>query len=131
MHEASIVRALLELAADNAGPASRVLKVVVRVGRLTGVSPASLRLYFDVMRDDTLGPQAQLEVRLEPLRGRCTACAAQVLLREPAWSCEACGQPTLTFENGDELNLAELVVEDAEPHHDRAEDPQEEHGHRA
>jgi len=131
MHEASIVKALLELAADNAPPASRVRKVVVAVGRLTGVSPSSLRFYFDVMRDDTLGAQAELEVRLEPLRGRCTACAATVELREPAWLCAACGQPTLAFENGDELNLAALVVDDGEPDHDRAEDPQEERGHRA
>lgn len=126
MHEASIVQELIGLAAAKAPPGSRVIEVHAAVGRLTGVSPDALQFYFEALRGDTLGPQASLHVRLEPLRGRCTACARAFESQEQTWRCAACGAATLEFEGGDELDLRSLVVDDAEPDHDRAEDPQEE-----
>jgi hydrogenase nickel incorporation protein HypA/HybF len=110
MHESSIVRDLLSAAAESAGQKARVLEVHVEVGRLTGVSPDAMEFYFDVLRDETLGPQARLDVRLLPLRGGCGACGARVEKDELSWTCASCGGP-LVFENGSELNLTSLVVE--------------------
>jgi hydrogenase nickel incorporation protein HypA/HybF len=125
MHEASIVRELVALAVRMAPAGSRVLEVHVRVGRLSAVSPAAMQFYFEVMREEGLGSQAVLRVELEPLRGRCPGCARAFALAEPCWTCPACGS-TLAFENGDELDLASLVVTDEQRDHDRAEDPRQE-----
>jgi hydrogenase nickel incorporation protein HypA/HybF len=126
MHEAAIVQELITLARQKAPPGSLVLEVHASVGRLTGVSPDAMQFYFEVLREEALGPQAVLHVRLEPLRARCSTCEQSHELLEAAFLCPACGQPTLVFENGDELDLRSLVVDDGEPDHDRAEDPQEE-----
>lgn len=126
VHEASIVEELIALAERHAPPGSRVLSVQVTVGLLTGVSPDAMRFYFEALRDDTLGPQAELDVRLVPLRGRCSACQRTFVSEEAIWTCPACNEPFLSLENGDELDLTSLVVDDGEPDHDRAEDPQEE-----
>ena len=48
------------------------------------------------------------------LRGRCGACQQAVTLEsEAVWTCAACGQTAVGWENGDELDLRELEVEDA------------------
>ena len=126
MHEASIVQDLVEAASRRTPAGTRVLRVFVRVGRLTCVSPEALELYFEVLREETLGGQAELVVTLAPLRGRCAACRTPFEVAERIWSCRACAAPALAFDNGDELDLDALEVEDVEPDHDRAEDTQEE-----
>ena len=130
MHEASIVQELIAMAGKQAPPGSRVLEVHVSIGLLTGVSPDAMRFYFEALRDDSLGPGVELHARLEPLQGRCRVCGLGVILEEVRWDCPACGATSLDFENGNELDLTSLVVEDGEPDHDRAEDPQEERRHR-
>jgi hydrogenase nickel incorporation protein HypA/HybF len=130
VHEAAIVRELIGLAAERRPAGSRVTEVHVSVGLLTGVSPDAMQFYFEALGEDVLGGQARLEVRLEPLRAVCGACGLRAVLDEVLWACGACGAAALTFENGDELDLTSLVVDDGEPDHDRAEDPQEERRHR-
>ena len=126
MHEAGIVQELIRLAADATPPGARVLEVRASVGRLSGVSPDAMLFYFEALRGGSLGPQAQLRVELVPLRGRCGACGKAAATVEATWLCPSCAEPRLVFENGDELQLVAVVVDDGEPDHDRAEDPQEE-----
>ena len=130
MHEASIVQELVETAARRTPAGKRVTRLLVRVGRLTCVSPEALAFYFEVLGEETLGGQAELVVSLAPLRGHCRACRAPFEVAERIWSCPACTAPALAFDNGDELDLEALEVEDVEPGHDRAEDTQEERGPR-
>jgi hydrogenase nickel incorporation protein HypA/HybF len=127
MHEAAIVRELIRVAETHVPPGGRALVVEVRVGRLTGVSPDAMGFYFEVLREGTRCAGARLEARLEPLRGRCPACAARFMLDDEAvWLCPRCGAAPVAFENGDELDLLRLEVEDAGSDHDRAEDPAQE-----
>jgi hydrogenase nickel incorporation protein HypA/HybF len=118
MHELSIVRELIRLAAQAAPAGRRVVEVHASVGRLTSVSPDAMQFYFEALRDESLGPQAVLHVRLPPLRGRCRDCGCEVAREDPAWLCPRCGRPTLAFENGDELVLESVAVDDGEPDHD-------------
>ena len=126
MHEAAIVSELIELVALRAPHGARVQEVRVAIGLLSGVSPDCMAFYFEALAPERLGPAARLTTRLVPLRAECTSCGQRFELAEQAWLCEACGAPTLRFENGDELDLEAFVVEDDEPHHHRTEDPQEE-----
>ena len=126
MHEASITAELIDLASRKRPRAGRVLEVRVAVGLLTGVSPDCLSFYFEALAPERLGADARLVPRLVPLRARCASCRRDFELAEVAWTCPACGAPALRFENGDELLLEALVIDDDEPDHDRAEGPQEE-----
>jgi hydrogenase nickel incorporation protein HypA/HybF len=126
MHEASIVEELIAMAAARTPVGARVLEVRVSVGLLTGVSPDAMAFYFEALAPDKLGDGARLVARLAPLRGTCRACREPFESSEQLWLCPACGAPTLVFENGDELDLESLVIDDGQPDHDRAEDPQEE-----
>jgi hydrogenase nickel incorporation protein HypA/HybF len=128
MHEASIVHELIALAGRSCPPGGLVMALDVRVGLLTGVSPDAMAFYFEALREDTLGSQAQLRVRLEPLRANCADCGNSCTMMELDWTCPFCGVTLLRFENGDELDLVSLEVDDGGADHDRAEDPEEEPG---
>jgi hydrogenase nickel incorporation protein HypA/HybF len=118
MHESSIVESLINLVRESVPDPSRVRRVEVRVGLLTGVSPDAMRFYFEIMRDEMLSPKAELAVALEPLRVHCESCGADQSLAETAWLCPACGAGALAFLNGDELHLSSVEVEDGEGLHD-------------
>lgn len=112
MHEASIVNSLLELVAARAPAGSTVRTLHVRVGRFTGVSPDAMQFYFEVLRDERLGEQAQLVVEQPLLSARCQACGRPWSFSEPEWICPKCGGG-LVYTNGAELDLVAIEVEDA------------------
>jgi Zn finger protein HypA/HybF involved in hydrogenase expression len=124
MHEAAIVSSVLRSAME-ATPAGALLRrVCVRVGVLTGVSPDAMRFYFDAVQPG----QVELEVVVEPLRATCLDCGKHWVFREQTWSCSDCGIGVLNFENGDELDLVAIEVQDAADDSNRREDPGEKRG---
>jgi hydrogenase nickel incorporation protein HypA/HybF len=118
MHEASMVESLIEMVQHAAPEGRRVRRVDVKVGLLTGVSPEALHFYFEAMREETLGLQAELFVTVEPLRAHCDACGRDHSFREATWMCPDCGQHPLSYQNGDELHVCSFEVEDGEGLHD-------------
>jgi hydrogenase nickel incorporation protein HypA/HybF len=117
MHEASMVESLIDLVQKNLPEGRRVRRVDVRVGLLTGVSPDAMRFYFEILREETLGPQAELVVSLEPLQAHCASCGLDHTFNEAAWVCPACGAQPLSLLNGDELHLSSFEVDDGESNH--------------
>ncbi len=117
MHEASIVESLIALVRENLPGGQRVLRVDVKVGLLTGVSPDAMQFYFELLRPDTLGEQAELAVTLVDLQAHCRECGADHSLAETAWLCPACGAAALVFKNGDELLMTSFEVQDGENIH--------------
>jgi hydrogenase nickel incorporation protein HypA/HybF len=119
VHEASIVRSVIRLATARVPDGAELRRVHVRVGALTGVSPESMRFYFDAMRPGG----ADLVVTVEPLRASCAACRTGSTVRHPLAVCPACAAPGLIYENGLELDLVSIEVADALDDSDRGEDP--------
>ncbi len=126
MHEASIVGSLLSMVGGLVPAHQRVQHIHVRVGGFTGVSPDAMQFYFEVLRDNTVGRQAGLTVLLEPLRAKCHECGQEAQFREPQWTCPRCGNPSLFYLNGTELDLVAVAVEDDGNYPDRKEDSCEE-----
>jgi hydrogenase nickel incorporation protein HypA/HybF len=108
VHEASIVEGLLSLAASHVPDRGTLRRVHVRIGVLTGVSPDCMHFYFDAMKDG----HAELEVVLEPLHATCSACGSQSTHSEAVWVCPACSARALEFENGLELDLVAIEIDE-------------------
>ncbi len=112
MHELSICQGIVEVAvaalAGRAPPAPRVSTVTVRIGRLTGVVPDSLRYYFDLLSHDTPLAGATLEIDDVPIRGRCVDCAADFTIDTLAFTCPACGSGFVDLLSGRELQVISL-----------------------
>lgn len=80
MHEWSIVEALLARVDEEvrARGATRVHRLRVRLGALSGVEPALLASAYEVFRAGTACAEAPLDLVTGVARWRCTRCEADV-----------------------------------------------------
>ena len=115
MHELSIANSLLDaIRTEAAGrPGARFVKIGVRVGELSGVSPDSLSFCFDsLVRGTDLDPLV-LEIESCPRRQRCFECNRIFKVADYELACPDCGAQGTQFVSGDELEMVYLEVEEA------------------
>jgi hydrogenase nickel incorporation protein HypA/HybF len=67
MHEYSIVQSLLDACEENAvaNNASKVSKVVVKIGVMSGVEPELLRTAFDTFKEKTMCEDAEFIINIQ------------------------------------------------------------------
>lgn len=125
MHEASIARHLihaLEEARNDGLVEGRIRTVHLRIGRLQGILPDSLKMIFRLMTDDTDMHGALLDIREVDVRCTCRACGACFALREPDFRCTECLSNDVDLVQGREIVIESVEVDDAiqfEDHKDR------------
>jgi hydrogenase nickel incorporation protein HypA/HybF len=64
MHEFLVVQSLLNLIEENAkqNNAKSLSKVVVKIGKLSGIEPHLLKIAFDTFKEKTICENAELEM---------------------------------------------------------------------
>jgi hydrogenase nickel incorporation protein HypA/HybF len=108
VHELGLTQEVVALA-DAAAAGRRVTRVVLEIGKLSGVLPDAVRFCFDLCAEGTAVAGAALEI-VEPAgRGRCRACGGEVAMDRPFGRC-MCGCSDLDWVAGDELRVRELEV---------------------
>ncbi|MEW5973748.1 MAG: hydrogenase maturation nickel metallochaperone HypA [Pseudomonadota bacterium] len=114
MHELSVARALLRQVGRVAGVhgGSRVRRVTVRIGPLSGVEPALLAQAFPQARAGTAAAGAELMIETVPVRIRCLACGHEDETAPNHLRCPACGGTDTRLLGGDELLLVSLELEE-------------------
>ncbi len=113
MHEISIAGAVLEqvLSLPDVGPGTRVTRVVVRVGALSGVDPDAFAFAFEVAREGTAAACAELVVDCRPAKAQCAACGAVGDVMSCLEPCARCGSAEVSFSGGRDLVIAEVGLE--------------------
>jgi hydrogenase nickel incorporation protein HypA/HybF len=119
MHELSICQALLdqvERIAQEHG-ASRVERILLKVGPLSGVEPALLQHAYPLAAAGTIAEDATLVIEPAPVRVRCNDCGAESDAAPNRLLCGVCGGWRTRLISGDEMLLAnlELSIPDAQP----------------
>ena len=115
MHEFSLCRALLgqleTLAATHR--ASRIRRVTLRVGPLSGAEPALLREAFPLASQGSPAADAELIIETTPVRVHCPVCNSDSETPTNDLRCPACGASSTQLLSGDELLLvsADLQTE--------------------
>jgi len=117
MHEMGIANSILDgVAAElRRRPASRAVKVGVRIGELAGVDPDALHFAFEALTIDTPLAGLTLEVQYVPPRSRCRDCHREFDVRNYELLCPACGSLGADRISGDELEFMYLEIEDQSP----------------
>ena len=113
MHELSIAQSLIEVAESAAcdANATQVTCLHLRVGRLSGVVPASLLFCFDIAAEGTLLEGAKLKIEEVPVIVHCPVCQKDVtLVSTQRFRCPCCNAPTPEIVQGRELQLTSLEV---------------------
>jgi hydrogenase nickel incorporation protein HypA/HybF len=108
MHELAITESIVAGVTEHVNGA-RVTRVVLQIGKLSGVVPDAVRFCFDVCAQDTPLEGASLEIVEIPARARCRSCESQVELQDIIALCH-CGSANLEMLSGQELRIKEVEV---------------------
>lgn len=111
MHEASIAKNMLEIAARAAGESSgQVKRVVVSLGELSGIMPDALEFAFDAMKKDMGFEKASLSLQTLPLRAKCRECGLEYAPEGFPAICPECKSRSFCIIQGEEIYVKELLL---------------------
>ena len=119
MHELSLVASLFDILEEEARrhKATRIIRVRLKVGRLSGAVPELLESAFEAYKKGTIAAEARLEVEVVQPRFRCRDCGGERLDEEGGYGCVACGGRNVELLEGRDLvvDRVELEADDTEP----------------
>ena len=112
MHELGIMQNIVDTIQDYArkNNVSKVLKVILEVGRVSGVVPEALEFCFEVCTKQTFLEGATLEIERVTALGKCKTCEGSFDLLDNNFSCPRCGGGDWEFISGRELIIKRLEV---------------------
>ncbi len=115
MHELSIALGILDVAEEEArrqGENARVAVIYLRLGRMSGVVKDALVSAFQLARDGSRWPDAELVVEEIPVEVFCLDCATRrILTAPPILICPVCGTATPDIVRGRELEVTALEID--------------------
>ncbi|MGD8914193.1 MAG: hydrogenase maturation nickel metallochaperone HypA [Candidatus Thiodiazotropha sp.] len=113
MHEMSLCESILQVLREQAISQgySRVKRVWLEIGALSGVEPEAMRFSFDAVMKGSLADNAQLEIIHLPGVAWCMQCSKPVQVAARYEPCPDCGSYQLQMTGGDEMRVKELEVE--------------------
>ena len=113
MHEMAICESILGILKDQAAKQqfSRVQRVCLEIGPLSGVEIDALRFGFDVVMKDSLAEGSVLEIDETQAQAWCMPCGGTVPLKQRFDPCPNCGSHQLQVTAGEEMRIKELEVD--------------------
>lgn len=113
MHELAIVQDLVKLCETNAKKnlASKVLKIQISVGKLSGVEIHYLQNAFEAYKEGTICSDATLIADIQDIEVRCADCGYEGGIEENSFICPSCGKAHLEVSKGEDLMLMRLEME--------------------
>lgn len=113
MHEVGIMESTLEVVLRQAAQhrASRVHRIVLRIGALSGVESESLRFAFDTVTRDSIAAGSELSIETVPARAYCSTCQKDFGVEHGfIFTCPDCNQLSGELRQGRELELIRLEM---------------------
>ncbi len=113
MHELSVTQSMLELVLKQAeeNNASKVEKINIVIGHMTGIVDECVKFYFDFLSKGTIAEGAELSVQTLPTQAECRDCGEKYEVGELDWSCPSCGSLRIKMVSGKELYVESIEVE--------------------
>ena len=112
MHEYSIVQALLTQCEEHAqaNNAEKITKVVVKIGKMSGVEPYLLETAFNTFKETTVCEDAEFIMNLQPLKLRCKSCQNESEMDEALYCCPKCESLDVEVIDGEDMFLMSLEM---------------------
>ena len=112
MHEFSIVQDLLHMCEKNAqeNNATKITKVEVKIGKLSGVEPHLLQIAFDTFKEKTICDSAEFCIHHQDLVVRCIECKEESTLEKNTFACPKCNGDVEVID-GEDMYLMRLEME--------------------
>ena len=112
MHEMSLLENIMELALGHAQQqcASKIHRLTLRVGQLSGVIPEALGFAFDIITQGTIAEKAELAIETVPAICFCPTCQQEFQPIDWIFECPVCLQLCTELRQGRDLELVSLEV---------------------
>jgi hydrogenase nickel incorporation protein HypA/HybF len=112
MHEYSITQSLLELALAkaNEAKASRITRINLVIGEMSGVVAECVQTYFDLLSRETIAAGAGLSFEKRPTELRCCRCETIFSPGELDWACPECHEVGIEIVSGRECYMESIEV---------------------
>ena len=116
MHELSLCEDLMDqvLTIAKAHHAEKVVRIIVRIGPLSGIEPLLLESAFSISRAGTLAEEAEFLTEVLPIHVLCNSCGVESEAVVNNLVCGSCGGYNTKLLSGDELILARVEIENAD-----------------
>ncbi|MFT7004593.1 MAG: hydrogenase nickel incorporation protein HypA/HybF [Sulfurimonas sp.] len=113
MHEYSIVQSLLDSCDENAkaNNATKVMKVVIKIGVMSGVEADLLRTAFDTFKEKTICEDAEFIINVQEIVVKCNECQKEATLTKLEYTCPSCDSSDLQIIDGEDMYLMQLELE--------------------
>lgn len=94
--------------------AEKVVRIIVRIGPLSGIEPLLLESAFSISCAGTIAEEAEFLTETLPIRVLCNNCGAESKATTNNLLCQSCGGYNTKLLSGDELILARVELENAD-----------------
>jgi hydrogenase nickel incorporation protein HypA/HybF len=114
MHELSLALSIADLVLEEAErqAATRVLRIHLRLGELSGVVAEALHSAYALAREGSLLAEAELLIEMVPVRIHCPRCQAErAVVSIQHLACVECGTFSAAVVAGRELEIIALEVQ--------------------
>ena len=112
MHEVSLMEQTLTIALANAQSqkATKIHRLKMRIGAMSGVVPEALEFAFEVVTQGTIAENATLEIETVPVVCYCLQCYKNFTPPDLFYQCPYCGDFRNKIITGKEIELTSLEV---------------------
>jgi len=112
MHEFSVVQSLLSLIEKNVeeNNAVSVSKVVVKIGKMSGIEPHLLKIAFDTFKEGTICDKAEMEMIIQDIVVLCEDCKKEFVVKDNRFICPDCESFNLKILDGEDMYLMSLEL---------------------
>ena len=113
MHEYSIVQSLVESCEEHAraNSASKVTKVVVKIGVMSGVEPHLLKEAFELFKEGTICDGCEFVMNIQKVKVECNECKKTSELEKNEYRCPNCESVDIKIIDGEDMFLMQLELE--------------------
>ena len=113
VHELAITQNILEIVLDEAktAQASKVTKINLVIGDLSGIVGDCVLFYFDFLKKGNAAEEATIDFRSVPVELKCRDCQTSFKPEDLAWTCPNCQSTSLEVISGRECYVESIEVE--------------------
>ena len=113
MHELSIVQSMMKIV-EEYSKGKEVTKVVVKIGKMSGIEPYFLKESFDFFKENSVCKNAELEIIECDVKIKCNNCGKESIIKDFDFSCPYCKSLKTKIISGEEMHIEYIEVKEQE-----------------
>ncbi|NPA87972.1 MAG: hydrogenase maturation nickel metallochaperone HypA [Epsilonproteobacteria bacterium] len=111
MHELSIIQSMMKIV-EKASNGKEVEKIVVKIGKMSGVEPYFLKESFDVFKENTVCKNAEMEIVEVDIKIECYSCGEVSKVEGFDFRCPKCQSGKTKIISGEELYIDYIEIKE-------------------